>query len=176
MEEKSIKLTESEALFIKELVCRNDGLIRNLLKTLLAEKYDVLADECISETHLLACEKAALLKTHPNPDGWIIKTVKLKAYELKRLFLAEKRLTLEKAAELTDTQDVYEEALYVMLKESFCREELLPRLTKREKQVFSALFVEKIGTAATAVRLGISEKTVNNLKRLIISKAKKLLE
>jgi len=175
MEDNKSKLNGEEAAFIKELVLRNDTLIRNVLKGVLAGKYLQLAEECISETYLLACIRADVLKEHPNPDGWVVKTAKTKGLELLNKQNNAKLLPLEEALCIKADQNVDEEAQYNIWQERFYISEVLGSLSKREKQIYKLLYIDRLSVPLAAKTLSISEKTVLNVRRIIITKVKKLL-
>lgn len=167
------KLSNEESAFIKELVLRNDTLIRNVLKGVFANRYQQLTDECIGATYLLACERIETLKDHPNPDGWIVKAAKTKALELLRN--REKTVSFD-ITELLDREgNVEEDAQYNIWMERFYISEVLGKLTKREKQIYKILYIHRVPVDMAAKMLGISEKTLLNVRRKIILKVKKQL-
>ena len=169
------KLSKEESAFIKELMLKNDTLIRNVLKGVFAEKYVQLTDECIGETWLLVCERAKLLMAHPNPDGWVVKAAKTKALECLRKYGDPRILPLEEAINLNAGQSVEDEAQYNIWKERFYISEVLGCLSKREKQIYRLLYIEKLSVTDAAALLGISEKTLFNARRIMTEKVKKLL-
>ncbi len=175
MKENKSKLNCEESAFIEELVLRNDTLIRNVLMGVLAENFRHLTDECIAETYLLACRRADVLKDHPNPDGWVVKTAKTKALELLNKHKNEKLLPLEEALSVSAHQNVEEEAQYNIWQERFYISEVLSSLSKREKQIYKLLYIDRLSVPIAAKTLGISEKTVLNVRRKMIIKVEKLL-
>ena len=174
-ENKTRKLNKEESDFIKALVLRNDALIRNVLKGVFADRYLQLTDECIAETYLLACERAEVLKDHPNPDGWIIKAAKTKALELNRKDRDGRTVPLDRAEARSVDTTVEDEAQYNIWKERFYISEVLGELSKREKQIYYLIYMRRVTVAEAAKELGISAKTVLNVKRKIVAKVEKLL-
>lgn len=165
-----IKLTSDEAKYIEDLVIENDLLLRNVLKVHLGKLYESLGDECLSEAHLLACRKIAILKEHKNPAGWLVNVVKYKAYDALRELSEKHYAPLDD--ELTSENDdpCYNEALYNMWIEENAIDSALSILTKTEMDVYKELFIEMRDEADVAKSMGITKKSINNLKNKIVHK------
>lgn len=170
-----LRLSKNQADFVRELVIRNDKLVRTLLKSTLGDLYGRLGDECIGELHLLACSKAAELMTHPNPDGWLIKSCKLKALEQLRKSAAENALPLSQASELAAPADNGDEYKVAVILERLAAREGDALLSPRERQVYRLLYTEDKSTAEAAKLLGVSEKTVLNTRLNMIKKVKRFI-
>ncbi len=170
-----IKLSQPQADFVRNLIIRNDTLVRTLLKSTLGDLYGSLGDECIGELHLLACEKAAELMEHPNPDGWLIKACKLKGLEQRRKATAVRTVPLAEINELPACGAADDSARLAAVLERLGAMEDTDLLTPRERQIYCLIYIKDKTVEQTAKLLGISEKTVHNTRLNMIKKVKKFI-
>lgn len=54
-EKEVFRLTSDEAEYIRDLIIRNEYIIRAEVRLVLRERFEQIGDDCISEIYFLAC-------------------------------------------------------------------------------------------------------------------------
>lgn len=67
-------INEKHLKFIETLYIKNASLLFNYAHIILSN--DSLAEEAVQETFVIACIKRLALENSPNPEGWIMNTLK----------------------------------------------------------------------------------------------------
>ena len=67
-------INEKYLKFIETLYIKNASLLFNYANIILSN--DSLAEEAVQETFVIACIKQHALENSPNPEGWIMNTLK----------------------------------------------------------------------------------------------------
>lgn len=176
-EKEVFRLTSDEAEYIKDLIIKNEHIIRAKVRSILQDKYGQLGEDCISEIYLLACKKIAVLKKHGNPDGWIMVAASRIAQNMAR-----KHNTLMKNStdvEITDVSaavHVFEDALYDIWMEEGSIDKLLNTLTPHEREIYDLIFKKRLSSKEAAILMGISDSTIRNTVAKIKRKIKNAIE
>lgn len=176
-EKEVFRLSSDEAEYIKDLIIRNEFIIRAEVRSVLRDKFDQIGDDCISEIYLLACKKISLLKKHEKPDAWI--TVSARKVALN---MARKHNTLlnnSTADEITDvgTEDnVFEDALYNIWMEDGSISKLLNTLTPHEREIYNLIYIKRLPSKEVAILMGTSDSTIRNTAVKIKRKIKNAIE
>lgn len=166
----SFILTNDQREFIENLLTKNESAIKHMIRKTLGDKHGHLIEECISELCLLMCEKISVLEAHPNPAAWVIVSAKLTAFTvINNNKKGANSFPLEKA-KIIGPDATFEEALYSIWLQNGAPQKLLDTLTKREKQIYQSLYIEKKTAEATARELGLTPSTVRNVKKTIKDK------
>lgn len=176
-EKKTVCLTSEEAEYINELLERNEYIIRAQIRTVLKEKFNQIGEDCISELYLLACEKVSVLKTHKNPDAWLVIASKNVANNMARKHTALlQNITDEEITNVKIETDVFEDALYNIWIQEGSIERLLSLLTPREREIYDLLYKERQTAKQVSEKLGVSDSTVRNIALAIKKKIKNAIE
>lgn len=125
-----------------------------------------LAEELVSEAFVRLLQHQEELQTHPNPAGWLWKTLQHLILTEVKLAKYHREVPLEDAARFSSPETETEHLA-----------DVLPEgLSPREREILLLFFEEELTHQEIALRLGISE--VNSRTRLFRAKAhcKKLLE
>lgn len=171
---EKIRLSPEEAVFVQELLTRNNKLIRIAVRSVLGGFYKDLGEDCLGEISLLVIQKIKMLTTHENPDGWVVVASKKVAANLaRREYTRLKNTKNEMPPDVpTDSDAVYQEALYDIWLESNGIEKLLGALTPREKEVYELLYIKRLTPKQASATLGIGYSTVRTIESTIKSKLK----
>ncbi len=132
-----------------------------------------LAEDAISEFHLLMCEKIEILKAHPSPKGWILVAAKHTAQGM----IAKNRkdlssVSLDEALHKPAETDVFEDTVYEIWLDNKVPEKLIAGLTKRERQVYHEIYIEDKKPKEVAADLNISVNAVHNIHKNLRDKIK----
>lgn len=168
-----IVLTKDDALFIEQLIEQNGNHINNIIYNTLGSYNQYLAKDAISEFYLLMCEKIDTLKAHPSPKGWIFVAAKHTAQGL----IAKSRrdsssVPLDDVIYEFSETDVFEDATYEIWLENKVPEKLIAHLTKREREIYCKLYIDKKKPTAIAKELNISVNSVYNIHKNLRDKIK----
>lgn len=176
-EKEVFRLSSDEAEYIRDLIIRNEYIIRAEVRSVLRDKFDQIGDDCISEIYFLACKKIALLKQHEKPDAWITVAARKVAQNMAR-----KHNTLLKNStddEITDvgTEDsVFEDALYNIWTEDGSIIKLLNMLTPHERDIYNLIYKKRMPSKEVAKLMGTSDSTIRNTVVKIKRKIKNAIE
>ena len=166
-----IVLTEQESARFEELVWKQRKVLLIVIQRALGSSFSYLVDDCLSETMLIACQKADVVLHHTNPEGWLIETARNTARNMMRKHQRDKvNIPIDMLPELSSHQDDYEAIIFNHWISKEVPEQLLKRLTNRERQVYYLLYKEKRSAKDVATELGITESTVYNTKKSIVDK------
>ncbi len=180
IENGKLRLTADEAEFIKDLIIRNESVIRAVVRSELHEDFDLLGEDCVAEIYLLACKKVAVLKNHENPEGWLSVASRRVAQNVKRknATISEHYIDTE-VTDIAGKNDIFEEALYNVWIENGSIDKLLGVLTPREREIYELVYKKRIKSNEAANILGVSDSTVRNtaasIRRKIKDAAKDML-
>lgn len=171
---KKIKpLNAEDSAFLAQLIEDNEKAIRASIRNTLGSLYDYIADEAVGELLLLACEKIDIIKTYRSPKAWLLIASKLVAQGMikkhKKDLLA---LDYDALAEEASSDDVFEDAVFAIWIEHKVPEKLIASLTKREREVYYKLYIEKKSPAEAAEELGVKRNLINNVHRNLRDKIK----
>ena len=173
----NLVLTPQETEFIKELIIKNEFIIRAQIKSVLQESYPQNAEECFGEICLLACNKVALLKSHENPSAWLVVATRNVAVNMARkLFIKTKNALNNEISDIPHEEAGYEDVIYKIWLENNSIKKLLDTLTAHEREIYELIYKEKLTSKQVAIRLGISDSTVRNLNANIKAKIKKAIK
>lgn len=166
-------LTSEEAERLERIIMDRIHIIRYTIVKIFGVTYQYLVEECVSEVLLLACEKGDILLKHSNLGGWLVNTAKNTAYNMMRKYQKESRnVPIDDLESISSPEDVFEEMVYQECMEKNVPDLLLSRLTKREREIYELLFVQKKTPQTVADELHISVNTVRNIKKSIVDKIK----
>lgn len=128
-------------------------------------------EDIVQETYLVALEQWDMVRNHPNPAGWLMKTAQYLNYNYERHVLFRKEC-------LSDSDDIpYEEEAY----DSFVMEDLLQNVyNKREQDLAKKYFLDGESISELSHDFGITEGALrmrlyrmkNRLKTYIESEPK----
>ncbi len=176
-EKEVFRLTSDEAEYIRDLIIRNEYIIRAVVKSILREKFDQIGDDCISEIYLLACNKIAVLKKHANPDAWITVASKKVAQNMARkhnTFL--KNSTDDEITDASVEDNIFEDALYNIWMEDGSVDKLLNTLTLHEREIYDLIYKKCLSSKEVAILMGTSDSTIRNTVVKIKRKIKNAIE
>ncbi len=167
------KLTTAESKFLEQLIRDNEKLINAIMFKRLGAYYNALAEDAIGQLYLLACEKIDVLLTHECPKGWLIVSATFISKSIIRRYLRDKRnVPYDDILNTSSGQEIFEESVFHIWIKEGAVEKLLSSLTKRERQVYTKLYIEGKSPAVAAeeldVTLNLIYTTKRNLKRKII--------
>ncbi len=169
--QKAIKaMSREEREYAEYLITEYSSLLSNVISNKLGNVYLYLAEECIGELYKLICEKIEIINNHENPKAWLIiaaKNISLETIRKHSNDLSTKPLedNLNYA-----TGNVDEDAIYNIWLENKVPEKLIARLTKRERQVYHKLYIEKKSPKEIAKELNIATSTVRNVNKKLRDK------
>ncbi|MBQ4316973.1 MAG: sigma-70 family RNA polymerase sigma factor [Clostridia bacterium] len=171
---EKIRLSPEEAIFVQKLLSRNNKLIRIAVRSVLGGFYKDLGEDCLGEISLLVIQKTKMLTTHENPDGWVIvASKKIAANLIRKEYTRLKNTKNEMPPDVpTDSDAVYQEALYNIWLANNGIEKLLCTLTPRERDVYDLLYINRLTAKQTSEALNISYSTVRTIESAIKSKLK----
>ena len=168
----ALSLDESERL--KELIWTHRNVIHKILFDILHPDFSYMIEDCESEVMMIAVEHAHELLSHTAPTGWFIVTTQNVAHAARRKEI--KRIQNDTSAEgvdLTIAEDPLENILFEEWVKNGVVDQLLSRLTPREREVYDLSFAEGKTTKEIAERLQIGESTVRNIRKNIMDKIKR---
>lgn len=168
------KLTPEQAEFLDDLLSKNRNNIKRAVSAVLKDNFKLHGDDCISEVSLLAIKKVKKLQKHNNPNGWLmVASKKTAANYIRKEYTRLKNTGREIVCDIpTDSNAVYEDALYNIWMEDGTIEKLLNELTPREKEVYELLYKQDMTSKQAGERLGISASTVRSIDADIKDKIK----
>lgn len=171
---EKIRLTPEEAEFVQTLLTKNSKNIRVAVRLVLGRFYNNLGEDCLSEISLAVIQKAKMLSTHENPDGWlVVASKKIAANLIRKEYTRLKNTKNEMPPDVpTDSDAVYQEALYNIWLANNGIEKLLCTLTPRERDVYDLLYINRLTAKQTSEALNISYSTVRTIESAIKSKLK----
>ncbi|MBQ9949572.1 MAG: sigma-70 family RNA polymerase sigma factor [Clostridia bacterium] len=123
------------------------------------------AEECFHNLLEIICKKEARLYNHPNPEGWIMKTLMLCIKKQRRKISKRTHdISLDVIAgtvqlkydENEDEDDIFDDRMIEQAKAT-----VLGQLTESERQVYEMKYSEKMSENKIAERLGISRSAVS---------------
>ncbi len=169
----SIRLTKQDAKFIEDLIIQCESHIKNVVYGMLSADKRYLAEDIISELHLLMCKKVDTLKTHPSPKAWAL----VAARHVTQGAVAKNRknannVPLEEVESYIGTADVFEDAVYEMWLENKVPEKLIAKLSKREREIYQKIYIEEKQPQEVAVELDLSVNAVHNIHKNLRDKIK----
>ncbi len=165
LKEKFI-LSSEESKFLKDLIEENESCLKIIVKNNLGTKFEYLLEDSISELYLLACSKIKTLKSHPYPMKWLAVSAKLIAKANIRKHSKEfPSSSLNEISEQTCCSDIEEDAIYNIWLEYKIPEQLIARLTKREREVYYKIYIENKKTKDIAKELNVSENNIRNIHK-----------
>lgn len=167
-------LSPADAERLKDLIWTHRNVIHKILFDILHPDFSYMIEDCESEVMMIAVEHAHELLSHTAPTGWFIVTTRNVAHAARRKEI--KRIQNDTSAEgvdLTIAEDPLENILYEEWVKNGVVDQLLSRLTPREREVYDLSFAEGKTTKEIAERLQIGESTVRNIRKNIIDKIKR---
>ena len=176
-EKEVFRLTSDEAEYIRDLIIRNEYIIRAEVRLVLRDKFEQIGEDCISEIYLLACRKIVLLKKHEKPDAWITLASKKVAQNMARkhnTFL--KNSTDDEIVDVGTEDNVFEDALYNIWMEDGSIDKLLNTLTSHEREIYNMIYKKRLSSKEVAILMGTSDSTIRNTVVKIKRKIKNAIE
>ncbi len=167
--ENKIVLTKEDADFVEALLKQHQRVIMSVIRANLNHHLYYLAEDCLSEVYLVACQNVSELKKHAHPDGWLAVTAKYITIRLAKDEMKNLR-KIGRAVEHTAHEHVFESALYNIWLEEKMPEKILGTLTKREKEIYEMIYIRCMKNDEIARQLGISESTIRNINKSIVDK------
>lgn len=172
-EKEHFRLTADEAEYIKDLIIRNEYIIRAEVRSILREKFSQIGEDCIGEIYLLACKKIEVLKKHENPDAWITLVSKKVAQNMARKHnTILNRAADEEIMDIETKDDVFEDALYNIWLEDGSIDKLLNTLTPHEREIYNLIYKKRLPSKEVAKLMGRSDSTIRNTVAAIRRKIK----
>ncbi|MBQ3002132.1 MAG: sigma-70 family RNA polymerase sigma factor [Clostridia bacterium] len=156
------------------MIWTHRNVIHKILFDILHPDFSYMIEDCESEVMMIAVEHAHELLSHTAPTGWFIVTTRNVAHAARRKEI--KRIQNDTSAEgvdLTIAEDPLENILYKEWIKNGVVDQLLSRLTPREREVYDLAFVEGKSTKDIAGQLHIRESTVRNIRKNIMDKIKR---
>lgn len=170
---KNIPLSKSDAEFIADLIYKNENYIKNIVYNTLRYENRYLADDTISELHLLMCRKIEVLKVHTCPKAWIMVAAKRTAQGMIAKHQKDSlSVPIDTELLLSEESDVFETAVYDIWLENKVPEKLISRLSKREREIYHKIYIEGKTTKEIASELNISMNSVQNIHKNLRDKIK----
>ena len=176
-EKEVFRLTSDEAEYIRDLIIRNEYIIRAEVRLVLRDKFEQIGDDCISEIYFLACKKIAVLKKHAKPDAWITLASKKVAQNMARkhdTFL--KNSTDDEITDASVEDNIFEDALYNIWMEDGSIDKLLNTLTPHEREIYDLIYKKRLSSKEVAILMGTSDSTIRNTVAKIKQKIKNAIE
>lgn len=145
-----------------------EQLCADYYEKILRYLYSALGDEtaardCTQEVFLIACQKSALLRQHPNPGGFLFKSAKNLACKARRESFSRllREISIESGvAEIADPQTAIEAALDTGIDETEYIETVLGRLSEEKRRLYSLYYQNHKSMAEIAGLLGLTETAV----------------
>ena len=176
-EKEVFRLTTDEAEYIKDLIIRNEHIIRAVVGSILREKFDQIGEDCISEIYLLACKKIEVLKKHEKPDAWITVVSKKVAQNTARKHnTVLNNSTDDNITNVRTEDDIFEDALYNIWMEDGSIDKLLNTLTPHEREIYDLIYKKRLSSKEAAILMDISDSTIRNTVAKIKQKIKNAIE
>lgn len=161
-----LKATENEKnALLGELFENYRGVILFSILKVLGDEDKYLAEDCLSQTFLIACQKKDILLSKEKPILWLIATGKNCARHLKRQAHTERK----KMCPLDDQhpsfaeereEDFIEDMIYEEWIRNNVPQMLINELHPRTRQAFIAKYKEGKSNAEIAAEMNITESTV----------------
>lgn len=174
MKKNRRNLSTEESARLGNLIWEHRNLICKAISNRLNKHTYYLLEDCEAEVLALASEAGADLLYHPNPAGWFVLTAKNVVYNVLRKERKACDMTSQKTIEeVSDSEDLLEDIVYEDWLKQGVIEELLSRLSPREREVYELLFVRGFSIKEAAEELHIQESTLRSTKKNLIDKIKR---
>ncbi|MDR0325792.1 MAG: sigma-70 family RNA polymerase sigma factor [Oscillospiraceae bacterium] len=149
---KSCGQATSDAAFIERHFMENQYALHNLAKYRLLDKNR--ADDVVQETYLIALPRIGILRNHPNPGGWFVRTAMniIKQYNHQQQKLLEDLFAEIDIVDDGGICEVFDDG------EMECLSELSPSDVK----ILAMFYGERLSGREIAQNLGIKESAVKN--------------
>lgn len=171
--ENKIVLTEEDACLINDLIEENCNQIKNIIYNTLGSENRYLAEDAVNEFYLLMCEKIDVLRVHTCPKAWMFVAARHTAQGMIQKYRKDSTcIPLDEISYKVGETDVFEDALYEIWLENKVPEKIIAGLTKRERNVYYKLYIEKKKPKEIAEELGVSANAVRNMNKTIRDKIK----
>lgn len=176
-EKEVFRLTSDEAEYIRDLIIRNEYIIRAEVRLVLRDKFEQIGEDCISEIYLLACRKIVLLKKHEKPGAWITVAARKVAQNMARKHnTLLKNSTDDEIVDVGTEDNVFEDALYNIWMEDGSINKLLNTLTPHERKIYDLIYKKRLPSKDVAKLMGTSDSTIRNTVVKIKRKIKNAIE
>lgn len=170
-------LTNEERDFLEKLLIENKPILLHVIQIVTGDLYDVFGDECLSELHCLSMRKIKKLMSVENPKRWLTTASKYIAIEFVRRYGSGRgSVPLDDVYEQLANDDVFEEARYNILMREFTLDKIMNKLTKRQKQIFEMMIVQKMSCEEVSRKLNISESTVWNTRASLVKRVEQIIK
>ena len=170
-------LTNEEREFLEDLLSKNKPIFLHVIKIATGDLYDVFGDECLSELHCLSIRKIKNLMSVENPKRWLTTASKYIAIEFVRRYgNGRGSVPIDDVADQLANDDVFEEARYNILMREFTLDKIMNKLTKRQKQIFEMMIVQKMSCEEVSRKLNISESTVWNTRASLVKRVEEIIK
>lgn len=166
-------LSPADSARLSDLIWTHRNAIQRILFDILHPEFSHLIEDCESEVMLIAVEHATELLSHPGPTGWFILTAQNAARNARRKEITRiQNYASVQEFEFKTDRDPLENILFDEWIKNGVPDQLLSRLTPREREVYDLFFVEGKSTREIAEQLQIRESTVRNIRKNIMDKIK----
>lgn len=170
-------LTNEERDFLDDLLSKNKPIFLHVIKIITGDLYNVFGDECLSELHCLSIRKIKKLMSVEHPERWLITASKYIAIEFVRRYgNGRGSVPIDDVADQLAKDDVFEEARYNILMREFTLDKIMKKLTKRQKQIFEMMIVQKMSCEEVSRKLNISESTVWNTRASLVKRVEQIIK
>ena len=146
------------------------GLYRALYEKLFRIAYRMLGDteqagDAVQDVFLQVVFHRSKLMEHPNPEGWLVITLKNNIYNERRRSMAHQIVSLDEIAPVAEAEP--ETPLEMLLPE---------KLPQADREILFWRFVQDLDYREIADRLGISESSCRSRLSRAISRYRKLVK
>ena len=146
------------------------GLYRALYEKLFRIAYRMLGDteqagDAVQDVFLQVVFHRSKLMEHPNPEGWLVITLKNNIYNERRRSMAHQIVPLDDAAPVAEAEP--ETPLEMLLPQ---------KLPQADREILFWRFVQDLDYREIADRLGISESSCRSRLSRAISRCRKLVK
>lgn len=167
-------LSSVDSAQLSDLIWEHRNVICRILFDILHPDFCYMIEDCESEVMLIAVEHAHELLAHKAPTGWFVVTARYVAQNARRKEINRvKNNNMAEDIDLKTEEDPLERIVYKEWVKNGVVDQLLSRLTPREREVYELSFAEDKSTKEIAEKLQISESTVRNLRKRIEDKIKR---
>ncbi len=173
IDDNPLKLTPQQAEFVKNLIIKNEFIIRAQIKSVLQDNYYQYGDDCFGDLCLIVCQKAETLLNHENPSAWVVVAARNAAINMARKIATKANNTAEKEVSDSPCEEMgYEDVIFKVWLENNSIEKLLSILTPHEREIYNLVYIEKLTSKQVAEKLNISASTVRTTSITIKTKIK----
>ena len=146
------------------------GLYRALYEKLFRIAYRMLGDteqagDAVQDVFLQVVFHRSKLMEYPNPEGWLVITLKNNIYNERRRSMAHQIVSLDEIAPVAEAEP--ETPLEMLLPE---------KLPQADREILFWRFVQDLDYREIADRLGISESSCRSRLSRAISRCRKLVK